>query len=361
MLRALGRWVRDHAAWTATLVGLAALIAVVALVVWARAGHPAASGPAAPRAGTPFSGQFSDAAGSIRYLGYLPSGYRPGQALPLVVALHGCTETADQFRQLTGFDRLADQRRFIVLYPQQDPAASFARCWSWWNGADILRGIGEPALIAGLTTSVAQRYGADPRRIYAAGLSAGGAMSAVMGATYPDLYAAIGVGSGCEYAGWPCVGSSGLLDPTVAGQLAYLAMGARARPMPAVIFQGDADTTVPALNAEQLVRQWQLTADWADDGLPNGSVPATATAVVEGRAPGGRAYTVSTYQDGSGRELEQLWLVHGMGHAWSGGCACQADADPAGPSESEAMYDFFSRHPMASPVAPATVSLRQRW
>ncbi|MDX6645332.1 MAG: hypothetical protein QOK40_1059, partial [Miltoncostaeaceae bacterium] len=288
MLRALGRTVRDHPAWTVTLIVLAALATAVGVVALVRANRPAASPPAARHAGTPFSGQFTNAAGSIRYLGYLPSGYRPGQALPLVVALHGCTETADQFRQLTGFDRLADQRRFIVLYPAQDPASSFARCWSWFSGADMLRGIGEPALIAGLTTSVAQRYGADPRRIYVAGLSAGGAMSAVMGATYPDLYAAIGVGSGCEYAGWPCVASSGLLDPAVAGQLAYLAMGANARPMPAVIFQGDADTTVPPANAQELVRQWQVSADWADDGAVNGSVPAAPSAVVQGQVPGGR-------------------------------------------------------------------------
>jgi poly(hydroxyalkanoate) depolymerase family esterase len=276
--------------------------------------------------------------------------------MPLVVALHGCTETADQFSQLTGLDQLAEARGFIVVYPEQSQAANYIHCWNWFAPADQSRGAGEPALIAGVTQQVAQRYGADRSRIYVTGLSAGGAMSAVMGATYPDLYAAIGVGSGCEYVGGiGCLSGSGA-DPTVAGRTASQAMGAAARPVPAIVFQGDADTTVPPQNADALVRQWQVTADIADDGSLNGSVPSAASSVAQGQVPGGRAYTVTTYSDAHGRELEQQWVVHGMGHAWSGGCACQSYADPQGPGESQAMYEFFMRHPMT----PATASAGSR-
>jgi poly(3-hydroxybutyrate) depolymerase len=143
----------------------------------------AAAAPPAPAAGTPIAGDYAGGGRSLHYIGYVPTGWAPGTALPLVVALHGCTETADQFRQLTGFDQLAEQRAFIVVYPEQDTSANYLGCWNWFAPGDQARGAGEPALIAGLTTSVAQRYGADPSRIYVAGLSAGGAMSAVMGAT----------------------------------------------------------------------------------------------------------------------------------------------------------------------------------
>jgi poly(3-hydroxybutyrate) depolymerase len=176
-------------------------------------------------------------------------------------------------------------------------------------------------------------------------------MASVMGATYPDVYAAIGVGSGCEYAATPTCAGYRSADPEQAGQLAERAMGSRARTMPAVVFQGDQDTTVPPINAEQLVRQWQVTADWADDGKANASVPRLATKTSFDRAAGGRMTTVARYGDGHGRELEQRWLVHGMGHAWSGGGSAQLYSDPGGPNESAAMYDFFMSHPMPQKTA----------
>jgi poly(3-hydroxybutyrate) depolymerase len=206
------------------------------------------------------------------------------------------------------------------------------------------RRAGEPSIIAGITGWVRRRYAVDPRRIYVAGFSAGGAMASVMGATYPDLYAAIGVGSGCEYAaGAPCAGYRSA-DPEQAGLLAERAMGSFARPLPVVVFQGARDTTVPPVNAEQLVRQWQVTADWADDGAANGSVPRPArrTSFDSGR---GRA-RVASYADARGQVLVRRWLVPGMGHAWSGGCTCAAYADPGGPDATRVMYDFFMSHPM---------------
>jgi poly(hydroxyalkanoate) depolymerase family esterase len=247
---------------------------------------------------------------------------------------------------LTRFSQLAEAKGFIVVYPEQSKAANNMGCWNWFQDADVKRGTGEPSIIAGITRSIQQRYSVDPRRVYVAGLSAGGAMSAVMAATYPDLYAAYGVGSGCEYtAGAPCAGYQSA-DPEAAGQRAYQAMGSYARVVPFIAFQGDKDTTVPPINGTQLVRAGQVAADWADDGQANGSVPKAAAKTVSASVSGGRTYTLSRYSERAGSELAQFWLVHGMNHAWSGGDPSQQYADATGPNESAAMLDFFISHPM---------------
>jgi poly(hydroxyalkanoate) depolymerase family esterase len=318
----------------------------------------AVSGPQAVAhagTGTRFSGSYSNAAGTRSYLGYVPSTYHAGTAVPLVVALHGCTETADAFRQLTQTDNLAETRNFIVVYPEQPSSANYMSCWNWFNPKDQQRGSGEPSLIAGITGWVQQHYSVDPNRTYVMGLSAGGAMASVMGATYPDLYAAIGVGSGIEYGatGIQYVAGIGGTDPTQAGQAAFRAMGSHAREMPALIFHGGKDAIVPVINANNLVRQWLTTADWADDGRIDGSIPASPSQTLNQRTPSGRSYTVAKYVDGHGQELLQYWLEPDMAHAWSGGCGCAQYADPSGPDETRAMYDFFVNHPMPSSKVPS--------
>jgi len=262
--------------------------------------------------------------------------------VPLVVALHGCTQSADTFRQLTNWDRLAEAKNFIVVFPQQDANANYLRCWNFFLPADMNRGAGEPALIAGITRWVQQHYSVDAHRIYVAGLSAGGAMSSVMAATYPDLYAAAGIGSGCEYAATATCAGYRSADPVQAGRQAYSAMGSRARAMPVVVFQGDQDTTVPPINAQQLVQQWQTS-----DGLAaKVSIQSAPTSITGGAVTGGHPYAVYHYDGGHGHELIQLWLVHGMGHAWAGGSVSQPYSDPSGPDETAAMYAFFATHPM---------------
>jgi poly(hydroxyalkanoate) depolymerase family esterase len=310
-------------------------------------GGTGSSTPSTPSklSGTPFAGTYTNSAGSLVYQGYVPSTYKSGTAVPLVVALHGCTETADQFRQLTRWDELAEAKGFIVVFPQQSKDNNSMNCWNFFQTAHMSRGAGEPSLIAGLTTWVQQHYTVDAHRTYVTGLSAGGAMSSVMAATYPDLYAAAGIGSGCEYAATAACAGYKSADPVTAGQQAYKAMGQYARPMPVILFEGDKDTTVPPVNAQQIVQQWQVTDDLADDGAGNGSIPVQATSVTQGSVPGGHTYSVTQYSDGSHKELLESWLVNGMGHAWSGGCSCQQYADPAGPDETGAMYAFFMAHP----------------
>jgi poly(hydroxyalkanoate) depolymerase family esterase len=305
----------------------------------------AAGGAAEASTGSVTTGSYTNAAGTLAYQVYVPAAYKPGVAMPLVVALHGCTESADQFRTLTRFDDVADAKGFIVVYPEQSKSANQLGCWDWFQQAHLNRGAGEPSLIAGITAAIQQHYTVDPHRTYVAGFSAGGAMAEVMAATYPDVYAAIGVGSGCEYtAGAACAGYQSA-DANQAAQRAYQAMGTHARQVPFVVFQGDQDTTVPPVNAQQLVQAGLVISDLADDGAANGSVPSAPTRAVDGQVPGGQSYTVQYYSNGHGAELAQFWMVHGMGHAWSGGDASMSFSDPSGPGASAAMYDFFASHP----------------
>jgi poly(hydroxyalkanoate) depolymerase family esterase len=296
--------------------------------------------------GKSFSGNYTSSAGTRAYRGYVPSSYKAGTAMPLVVVLHGCTQSADIMRQLTRFDQLAEAKGFIAVFPEQPQSANQQSCWNFFQDAHTHRGSGEPAMIAGITGWVQQHYSVDAKRTYVAGLSAGGAMASVMGATYPDVFAAIGVGSGCEYGATAACAGYQSTDPAKAAQSAYSAMGSFARVMPVIAFQGDKDTTVPPVNADQLVEQWSRTADLADNGQSDGSIGNAAAKTTEGQVPGGHSYTIRYYNDARGNPLVEYWTVHGMSHAWSGGCSCQKYADPQGPDETSAMYAFFMNHPM---------------
>jgi poly(hydroxyalkanoate) depolymerase family esterase len=296
--------------------------------------------------GQSFSGTYTGAAGTRAYAGHVPSAYHAGTAVPLVVALHGCTQSADDFRKQTRLDDLAEAEKFVVVYPEQARSANPMSCWNWFRDADMVRGQGEPAIIAGITQWVQQHYSIDAKRTYVTGFSAGAAMANVMGATYPDLYGAIGVGSGIEYDGGTAALGGAALDPKQSGQAAFHAMGPHARVVPALIFHGGKDQTVPVNNAEKLVQQWLITNALAEPGTGNVSLSTTPASTRKDRTLMFESYTVSSYNDQQGREILQYWLVPDMDHAWSGGCSCRSYSYPSGPDEAHAMYDFFMRHPM---------------
>ncbi len=296
-------------------------------------------------AGTHFYGTYTNAYGARYYRGYVPSSYRPGVAMPLVVGLHGCTETALGFAILSELETYAEQRGFIVVFPEQNYYANNARCWNWFLSANQKRGQGEPSLIAGITNRVKSQYTVDARRTFVTGISAGGAMTVIMGATYPDLFAAIGVNAGCEYAGFPC-GSSGGPDPNAQGLKAYQAMGSFRRPVPTIVFHGTNDAVIPVINSQQIIAQWAQTNDLAmDAGLDDGDVDATVDATQTGAVPGGRSYTREIYNTATGQNVMERYLVNGMGHYWSGGCSCHIYGDASGPEASSIIYDFFLAHP----------------
>lgn len=292
------------------------------------------------------SGSYTNQAGTRAYKLYVPSGYT-GRALPVVVMLHGCTQTPDDFANGTRMNVLAERDGFLVVYPAQAAPANQSKCWNWFKGSDQHRGQGEPSIIAGITRQVVSAYQGDARRVYVAGLSAGGAMATIMGVTYPDLYAAIGVHSGLAYgvaqdlpSAFAAMKHGGKPDaPPRAG--GSPTPGTRARIVPTIVFHGDQDRTVHPSNGDQVLRQW-ATTHGGSDTAPAAQLRAR---VNRGQVPGGHAYTRSIYHDAGGEVVLERWLVHGAGHAWAGGSPHGSFTDPKGPDASEEMARFFIRHP----------------
>jgi poly(hydroxyalkanoate) depolymerase family esterase len=272
---------------------------------------------------------YADAAGTRPYKLYVPSGYR-GQPAPLIVMLHGCTQSPDDFAAGTGMNAAAEDHTCLVAYPGQTAAANSSRCWNWFNASDQQRGRGEPSLIAGITRRVMATHAIDPRRVFVAGLSAGGAAAAIMGARYPDLYAAIGVHSGLA------CGAARDLSSAFAAMRQGVAPGThRARTvMPAIVFHGEQDNTVHPDNAASVIAQ-------AAGGA------RLERRVLTGRVPGGHAYRRTLYVDASGSTVIEQWSIAGGGHAWSGGSPAGSFTDPFGPDATREMLRFFLEHPRA--------------
>lgn len=309
-------------------------------------------------------------AGPRDYWLYVPPG-KAKSPRPLVVFLHGCNETAQQAADATHFDQLAARLGFVVAYPQQTVSAPSTApladgngigCWNWFLPDDQSRDAGEPETIAGITKYVAATQHVDPGRIYVEGISAGADMAVILGATYPDLYAAVGVLAGCAYR--TCA------DAT--GDLAYTAMGSRARVVPMFVENGTADSLNNVGMASGLVASWLGVDDLADDGAMNASIsrtPASTTNYATDQTPspgsgdlcvhndsftcpggavgfqGSYPYTVTTYDDATGCDVLDYWLIHGMEHAHPDAPGDGPYTDPLGPDVTAASYAFFAAHP----------------
>ena len=296
---------------------------------------------------------YSGPAGSRPYFVYTPRNYRVGTPVPLIVMLHGCTQTPLDLAISTQMNQLAEQYNFIVAYPQQTSIYNAALCWNWFDPANQFRGSGEPAIIAGIVREIEARtaqWSIDRHRIYVTGISAGGAMSVVLGATYPDIFAAIGVHSGAEYRAATLILSGrnvflkGGPDPIQQGKEAFAAMGRFARLVPTIVFHGTDDLVAAPVNGNQVVQQWMETDFLASHGAYHADFNHPSS-ITGGQVPGGHLYTVYRWNDNTGNEVQEYWLVNGMGHAWSGGDTV-VSSDPKGPSASVAMYRFFEGHPM---------------
>ncbi|HEX6291750.1 MAG TPA: PHB depolymerase family esterase [Herpetosiphonaceae bacterium] len=318
------------------------------------------SHPNTTRAGSWVTGSVSTSYGSRNYKLWVPAGYTGSSAVPLVMMLHGCTQSPDDFAAGTGMNTIAESANFLVVYPEQPSSADQNKCWKWFETAHQSRGSGEPAILAGIVNKIRSSYNVDGTRIYTAGLSAGGAMAVVMGATYPDLFSAIGVASGLEYKSatnmvdaWTAMRQGGP-DPNQQGYAAYQAMGSAKRRVRAIVFHGTSDYTVYPVNGDQVAAQWAQTNDYIDDGSDNNSVDATADNVTRGTVSNGYTYTKSVYNDASGRPLLEKWIVDTMGHAWSGGSTAGSYTDPKGPRASQEIWRFFSAGPGDGNPPPPT-------
>ena len=340
------------------------------------------------------------------YFVYTPTNYHVGAAVPLVMLLHGSPQSPSDLAYDTQMNQLADQQQFLVVYPQLYPQHVDLKPGNpnpmlglnIFYEVNQLRGSGAAGSLAGIVQAMVQntsRWTIDRRRIYVAGISVGAVMVVILGATYPDLFAAIGVHSGSEYQ-WARLPSPPLLsqasaagvegqeavvvepssdasllfhegllrqeepvrqlfrqlsgsgfgpgpDPIEQGQKAYEAMGSFARMVPTIVFHGTADPIVASINGEQVVRQWLHTNHLASHGTFTANFESPSS-IRPGQVPGGRSYTVFTWKDATGNDVVAYWLVDGMGHAWSGGSPDRTFTDPQGPSATRAMYEFFMAH-----------------
>jgi poly(hydroxyalkanoate) depolymerase family esterase len=285
---------------------------------------PPSASDIAPKGTRFIEGIFSNAAGSRTYKLFVPSRSQ-GQPLPLVVMLHGCTQSPDDFAAGTRMNFLAEEQNCFVAYPEQPSGANQSKCWNWFRTGDQQRGGGEPSLIAGITRQIMRDYSIDPKRVYVAGLSAGGAAAAIMAATYGDLYAAVGIHSGLA-----CGAASDLPS-------AFMAMRQGGGPetpvkvgsvVPTIVFHGDRDTTVHPGNGDRILEQ-------------SAKATSPATKVLRGRVPDGHAYTRTIVTDRSGLPISEHWNIHGAGHAWSGGSPAGSYTDPRGPDATREMLRFF--------------------
>ena len=282
-----------------------------------------------PSSGGISTGRFSQGGRTLDYRLFLPTG--AGEAPPpLVVMLHGCTQNPEDFAAGTGMDARAQARGCAVLYPAQDAQAHPQRCWNWFKHNHQQRGRGEPALLAALAQSVVRQHALDPRRVYVAGLSAGGAMAAILGQTYPDVFAAAGVHSGLAQ-GTARDAMSALQAMRTGTGPAARAPSPAARTVPTIVFHGDADATVHPDHGDHVMAA----------ARPAGGPTPT---VEKGRSPAGRAWTVTRHPDAEGRSQAEYWQIHGGGHAWAGGHSAGTYTDPSGPDASGEMLRFFLSH-----------------
>jgi poly(hydroxyalkanoate) depolymerase family esterase len=270
------------------------------------------------------AGRYTAAAGARDYKLFIPPN-EGDRALPLVVMLHGCTQDPDDFAAGTAMNDAALDQGFYVLYPAQSQQANAHRCWNWFKHSHQARGRGEPELLAGMTRDVMAHHAIDPARVYVAGLSAGGAMAAILGDAYPDLFAAVGVHSGL---------ATGIAKDLPSAFGAMKGNGAKpngvASGVPTIVFHGDADATVHPGNGEHVI---------------TASVGTTDGEMEQGIAAGGHSYTRWVHRGAGGEAVAEHWVVHGAQHAWSGGSAKGTYTDPRGPDASAEMVRFFMEHP----------------
>ncbi|SEV93414.1 esterase, PHB depolymerase family [Cognatiyoonia koreensis] len=269
---------------------------------------------------------FTCASGSRRYRLYVPASASQG-ASGVVMMLHGCTQTPEDFAAGTGMNALADRDGFVVIYPAQSRGDNAQTCWNWFRRGDQRRGRGEPALLAALTQKVCAEHAVPREQTFVAGLSAGAAMAVILGETYPDVFAAVGAHSGLP------AGSA----KDVPSAFAAMAGNSLDAPDPiraehrvrTILFHGSADPTVHPSNGDAIARR-------ARSAGPSQSIE-TSTA---GDAAG-RTYTRDTSSDGVGTTFVESWTINGQGHAWSGGRPEGSYTDPKGPDASAEMIRFF--------------------
>lgn len=265
-------------------------------------------------------------AGSRMYRTYVPASARDG-ATGVIIMLHGCTQTPEDFAAGTGMNALAEQHGFVVVYPAQSRGDNAQSCWNWFSPGDQRRGRGEPAILAGLAGHIASKHDIARDRSFVAGLSAGGAMAAILGETYPDVFAAVGIHSGLPMGAAKDVSSAfAAMGGTIPEGPGHINDGPAVR---TIVFHGTADTIVHPKNGECIAKR----------AIERDAVKLHGT--TERGEDNGRSYERGIAYDDTGAAHVEYWTVEGQGHAWSGGSSNGSYSDLKGPDASAEMVRFF--------------------
>ncbi|MGV8954374.1 MAG: alpha/beta hydrolase family esterase, partial [Cypionkella sp.] len=271
------------------------------------------------------SGTHQGKSGSRAYRTYVPASAEAG-INAIVMMLHGCTQTPEDFAIGTGMNALAERDGFIVIYPEQSRGANAQTCWNWFSPNDQRRDRGEPEILAGIAQTAMLHYNVPPERTFVAGLSAGAAMAVILGHTYPDVFAAAGAHSGLPYGAAKDVASA---FSAMAGQWSGEMKEPERTGIRTIVFHGSADSTVHSSNGEAIARN-------AERHAPSPSVQTTRKGTTNGKS-----YTAMTSTGPDGRDHLEHWVIDQLGHAWSGGQPGGTYTDPHGPDASAEMIRFF--------------------
>ena len=294
------------------------------------------------------AGEFTHEGLSIPYRLFIPTvvAQRP---MPLLVLLHGCTQDATDFATGTAMNAIAQEKGIAVLYPSQTARSNVNKCWNWFEPAHQRRGAGEPAALSALTRQICSSYACNPKQVFVAGMSAGGAMAVVLGEQYPELYSAVGVHSGLPSGVASNVmqamsamngGSDSMVRPPHTAPIQLRDATAPSRVQPFIIFHGDQDATVSSANAQGIIENCLMRAEDLAGPFVSKSLPAA----------GGGTATVTTYSNSEQEIVCEYWRIHAAGHRWSGGNPAGSHTDATGPNASAEMIRFFLQTVKASAV-----------
>ena len=262
----------------------------------------------------------------LSYMLYVPTRCS-AHAQSLLLMLHGCTQNPNDFAIGTQMNSVADEFNLIVAYPLQPKTANTSGCWNWFDARHQKHGSGEPAMLAALAENLRCEFAISENRVFAAGLSAGGAMVEVLASTYQRQFTAVGVHSGLPYGAATSLRNalgamkgSSKIEPHLNSEVA-----GRSR---RIVFHGSSDATVHPSNAERIVNQSRRHS-------------RNLTKVEYTNKINGREVTRTIWEDENGAAMVEQWVVRGGGHAWFGGNRQGSYTDPKGPDASREMVRFF--------------------
>jgi poly(hydroxyalkanoate) depolymerase family esterase len=327
-------------------------VLVVVVGVFTLVPSIAAAAPPSSDPGQTTTGTITYRGTDFPYLLYTPKAYKPHDAAPLLVMVHGCQTTAEQEMRVTGYNRLAEREGFVVLYPDVDATGRqlpgpLNQCWKFFDPTTYFRDNSDSAAIAAMTRTVMSSRKIDSERVYLVGASAGGLMTSAGAATYPDLYAAVGLVVSAGYADGPCFATGVGIPVTSSAQLAFTQMAQRARVVPVLGIGSDGDLAFPAACTVKGVEQGLRTSNLVLSGSQELPLALTPAEVAERQVPGGYGYTVSTFRDPFGCVVGERWIIHGMPHAWPGGTtdpSVKGYGDLKAPDGAEATWAFLQRY-----------------